>query len=104
MAGTAGLPHVIVRFFTVPTVRDARISAGWALLFISILYTSVPGVAAFARLNLIKNVQNSDYATWTAECTAEQEAAINAARDAGPRRGSYALCGVTGSLLGRKVV
>ena len=83
MAGTAGLPHVIVRFFTVPRVRDARISAGWALLFISILYTSVPGVAAFARLNLIKNVQNNDYATWTAECTAEQEAAIVAARNSG---------------------
>ena len=73
----------IVRFFTVPKVRDARISAGWALLFISILYTSVPGVAAFARLNLIKNVQNNDYATWTAECTAEQEAAINAVRAEG---------------------
>ena len=52
MIGTAGLPHVIVRFFTVPKVRDARASAGWALVFIAILYTTAPGVAAMARLNL----------------------------------------------------
>ena len=52
MIGTAGLPHVIVRFFTVPKVRDARSSAGWALVFIAILYTTAPGVAAMARLNL----------------------------------------------------
>ena len=56
MAGTAGLPHVIVRFYTVPKVRDARISAGWALFFIAILYTTAPAVAAFARTNLIETV------------------------------------------------
>ena len=67
MFGTAGLPHVIVRFFTVPKVRDARISAGWALLFISILYTTAPAVAAFAKVNLINTVSNAKYAdmpTW----------------------------------------
>jgi len=52
MIGTAGLPHVIIRFFTVPKVSDARVSAGWALVFISILYTTAPAVAAMARLNL----------------------------------------------------
>ncbi|HEX5787025.1 MAG TPA: sodium:solute symporter family protein [Woeseiaceae bacterium] len=57
MVGTAGLPHVIVRFFTVPRVRDARISAGYALLFIAILYTTAPAVGAMARLNLIDTVQ-----------------------------------------------
>ena len=61
MLGTAGLPHVIVRFFTVPKVRDARISAGWALLFIAILYTTAPAVAAFARTNLFKTVDNIEY-------------------------------------------
>ena len=62
MFGTAGLPHVIVRFFTVPKVRDARISAGWALLFISLLYTTAPAVAAFAKVNLINTVSNARYA------------------------------------------
>ena len=57
MVGTAGLPHVIVRFFTVPKVRDARISAGWALLFIAILYTTAPAVGSMARYNLINTVQ-----------------------------------------------
>ena len=57
MIGTAGLPHVIIRFFTVPKVRDARASAGWALLFISILYTTAPAVAAMARLNLIETIE-----------------------------------------------
>ncbi len=57
MIGTAGLPHVIVRFFTVPKVRDARTSAGWALLFIAILYTTAPAVAAMARLNLMTTVE-----------------------------------------------
>jgi cation/acetate symporter len=57
MIGTAGLPHVIIRFFTVPTVRDARRSAGWALIFISILYTTAPAVAAMARLNLITTIE-----------------------------------------------
>ena len=52
MIGTAGLPHVIIRFFTVPTVKDARLSAGWALVFIGILYTTAPAVAAMARLNM----------------------------------------------------
>ena len=59
MFGTAGLPHVIVRFFTVPKVKDARISAGWALLFIAILYTSAPAVAAFARTNIINTISNT---------------------------------------------
>ncbi len=57
MVGTAGLPHVIVRFFTVPRVRDARISAGYALLFIAILYTTAPAVGSMARYNLINTVQ-----------------------------------------------
>ncbi len=57
MIGTAGLPHVIIRFFTVPRVRDARASAGWALVFIAILYTTAPAVAAMARLNLIQTMQ-----------------------------------------------
>jgi len=60
MVGTAGLPHVIIRFFTVPRVRDARISAGWALLFISLLYTTAPGVAAFARVNMIETINGPD--------------------------------------------
>ena len=61
MLGTAGLPHVIVRFFTVPTVKDARVSAGWALVFIAIMYTTISSVASFSRINLIKNVQNVEY-------------------------------------------
>ncbi|MBS2780693.1 sodium:solute symporter family protein [Aeromonas salmonicida] len=60
MVGTAGLPHVIVRFFTVPKVRDARISAGWALLFISFLYTTAPAVASFARVNMVDTINGSD--------------------------------------------
>ncbi|MEY8880694.1 sodium:solute symporter family protein [Donghicola sp. XS_ASV15] len=56
MIGTAGLPHVIVRFFTVPTVKDARYSAGWALVFIALLYLTAPAVGAMARLNLINTV------------------------------------------------
>ena len=63
MAGTAGLPHVIVRFFTVPRVRDARTSAGWALLFIAILYTTAPAVSSFSRLNFIETIHNSEYKT-----------------------------------------
>lgn len=62
MFGTAGLPHVIVRFFTVPKVKDARISAGWALLFIAILYTTAPAVAVFARTNLIQSLSEKPYA------------------------------------------
>ncbi|MEH6492711.1 sodium:solute symporter family protein [Halopseudomonas sp.] len=61
MVGTAGLPHVIVRFFTTPTVRDARKSAGYALLFIAILYTTAPAVAAFARTNLLNTVVDAQY-------------------------------------------
>ena len=57
MIGTAGLPHVIIRFFTVPRVKDARTSAGWALVFIAILYTSAPAVGAMARLNLMETIQ-----------------------------------------------
>ena len=60
MVGTAGLPHVIIRFFTVPRVKDARISAGWALLFISFLYTTAPAVAAFARVNMIETINGTD--------------------------------------------
>ncbi|MDA0196969.1 MAG: cation acetate symporter [Bacteroidetes bacterium] len=63
MVGTAGLPHVIVRFFTVPKVKDARISAGYALIFIAILYTTAPAVAAFARTNLINTVSNKQYSS-----------------------------------------
>jgi cation/acetate symporter len=61
MVGTAGLPHVIVRFFTVPKVKDARISAGYALILIAILYTTAPAIAAFARTNLINTVSNQTY-------------------------------------------
>lgn len=67
MVGTAGLPHVIVRFFTVPKVRDARKSAGWALLFIALLYTTAPAIASFARVNMIETINGieqsgTDYA------------------------------------------
>lgn len=61
MAGTAGLPHVIVRFFTVPKVKDARKSAGLALLFIAILYTTAPAISVFSRTNLIETVSNKEY-------------------------------------------
>ena len=60
MIGTAGLPHVIIRFFTVPKVADARTSAGWALVFIAILYTTAPAVGAMARLNLIDTIQTGE--------------------------------------------
>ena len=60
MVGTAGLPHVIVRFFTVPKVRDARKSAGWALLFIAVLYTTAPAVGAFARTNMIETINGPE--------------------------------------------
>jgi cation/acetate symporter len=63
MVGTAGLPHVIVRFYTVPKVAAARISAGWALLFIAMLYTTAPSVAAFARANLLNTVSETSYET-----------------------------------------
>ncbi len=61
MVGTAGLPHVIIRFFTVPKVRDARSSAGWALFFIALLYTTAPAVAAFARYNMIDTLNDKNY-------------------------------------------
>ena len=61
MVGTAGLPHVIIRFFTVPKASDARKSAGWALIFIAILYTTAPAVAVFARSNFIETVNESEY-------------------------------------------
>ncbi|HKK24710.1 MAG TPA: sodium:solute symporter family protein [Gracilimonas sp.] len=61
MIGTAGLPHVIVRFFTVPKVRDARISVGYALIFIAILYTTAPAIAAFAKYNLMETVNEESY-------------------------------------------
>ncbi len=60
MFGTAGLPHVIVRFFTVPRVKDARVSAGWALVFIAIMYTTVPALAAFSRVNMIETINGPD--------------------------------------------
>jgi len=62
MVGTAGLPHIIIRFFTTPTIKGARASAGWALLFIAILYTTAPAVASFARLNMIQTLHNQSYA------------------------------------------
>jgi cation/acetate symporter len=63
MIGTAGLPHVIIRFFTVPRVRDARSSAGWALVFIAILYTTAPAVGSMARLNLMNTIQIGEVGT-----------------------------------------
>ncbi|GIU49749.1 sodium:solute symporter family protein [Shewanella algidipiscicola] len=60
MFGTAGLPHVIVRFFTVPKVKDARVSAGWALVFIAIMYTTVPALSAFSRVNMIETINGPD--------------------------------------------
>jgi cation/acetate symporter len=67
MAGTAGLPHVIIRFYTVPKVRDARASVGWALLFIAFLYTTAPAVAVFAKTNLIQEVEGHAYSAATGE-------------------------------------
>ncbi|MEM9444598.1 MAG: sodium:solute symporter family protein [Verrucomicrobiota bacterium] len=61
MVGTAGLPHIIIRFYTVPSVSKARISAGWALLFIAVLYTTAPAVAAFARTNLLTSINQLEY-------------------------------------------
>ena len=72
MVGTAGLPHVIVRFFTVPKVRDARASAGWALLFIAILYTTAPAVGALARLNLTTTVQHGPVGEETSNLVYEE--------------------------------
>ena len=77
MFGTAGLPHVIIRFFTVPKASDARVSAGWALVFIAILYTTAPAVGALGRMNFIDQVNESTYVT--AENYAEGAAALEAA-------------------------
>lgn len=74
MVGTAGLPHVIVRFFTVPKVKDARISAGWALIFIALLYTTAPAISAFVRTNLIQTVSNQPYAEMPAWFSKWEEA------------------------------
>lgn len=71
MFGTAGLPHVIVRFFTVPKVKDSRISAGWALVFIAIMYTTIPALAAFSRVNMIETI-NGPESTGVAYETAPQ--------------------------------
>jgi cation/acetate symporter len=78
MFGTAGLPHVIIRFFTVPSAKAARISAGWALVFIALLYTTAPAVGAFARINFIDTVNGAtyisddeDYQVRAAEITAD---------------------------------
>jgi len=73
MVGTAGLPHVIVRFFTVPKASDARISAGWALVFIAILYTTAPAVASFARLNFIESVNGKAYSTEISQATTAEQ-------------------------------
>jgi cation/acetate symporter len=72
MIGTAGLPHVIIRFFTVPKVRDARYSAGWALVFIAILYTTAPAVGAMARLNLTNTIQTGEIGSPTGNLVADE--------------------------------
>jgi len=72
MIGTAGLPHVIIRFFTVPKVRDARASAGWALVFIALLYTTAPAVGAMAILNFVHTVQTGEVGSAEGNLVAEQ--------------------------------
>jgi len=81
MAGTAGLPHVIVRFFTVKKVSDARKSAGWALLFIMILYTTAPAISVFARTNMIETVSNQEYETLPEWFTTWEETGLIAFED-----------------------
>lgn len=81
MIGTAGLPHVIVRFFTVPKVSDARRSAGWALVFIAILYTTAPAVAVFARLNFVESVNEQSYADTPAWFRNWEDIGLTAWRD-----------------------
>ena len=76
MVGTAGLPHVIVRFFTVPKVRDARISVGYALIFIAILYTTAPAIAVFSRTNLINTVNEQYYGEMPEWFTTWEETAL----------------------------
>jgi cation/acetate symporter len=75
MIGTAGLPHVIIRFFTVPKVRDARYSAGWALVFIAILYTTAPAVGSMARLNLTETIQTGPVGEATGNLVYEERPA-----------------------------
>jgi cation/acetate symporter len=75
MIGTAGLPHVIIRFFTVPKVKDARSSAGWALVFIAILYTTAPAVASMARLNLMETIQTGPVGEETANLKVDERPA-----------------------------
>jgi len=77
MVGTAGLPHVIVRFFTVPRVKDARITAGYTLLFIALLYTTVASVAAFSRLNIVDRVQNVEYKQWVTKGVKNEDGRMN---------------------------
>ena len=72
MIGTAGLPHVIIRFFTVPKVKDARATAGWALVFIAILYTTAPAVGSMARLNLMNTIQTGPVGEVTANIEYEK--------------------------------
>jgi len=81
MVGTAGLPHVIIRFYTVPRVRDARISAGWALVFIALLYTVAPAVAVFARTNLLNTVAGQPYAQMPAWFTTWEDTGLIAFDD-----------------------
>jgi len=81
MVGTAGLPHVIVRFFTVKKVRDARLSAGYALIFIAILYTTAPAVAAFARTNLMETVNDKPYKELPTWFSSWEEAGLIAWQD-----------------------
>lgn len=76
MIGTAGLPHVIVRFFTVPRVKDARISVGYALVFIAILYTTAPAIAVFARTNLVETVSEQPYEEMPAWFSTWEETAL----------------------------
>jgi cation/acetate symporter len=76
MVGTAGLPHVIIRFYTVPRVRDARVSAFWALFFIAILYTSAPAIGAFGRVNLLNTVTDSYYNAETAANHGTEDAKV----------------------------
>jgi len=76
MVGTAGLPHVIVRFFTVPKVKDARISVGYALIFIAILYTTAPAIAVFSRTNLITTVNEQPYEQMPEWFTTWEETAL----------------------------
>ncbi|MEL7130459.1 MAG: sodium:solute symporter family protein, partial [Pseudomonadota bacterium] len=81
MFGTAGLPHVIIRFFTVKSAKAARISAGWALVFIALLYTTAPAVAAFARLNFVETVDGATYI----EAGADYERRFNEVQQSGDK-------------------